>query len=133
MTEATSAYDQLTPKQQRFVDHYLETGNATEAARLAGYSGSDNTLRSMGGENLLKPAIASAIKERQKDTAEKRIASGEEVLKFLSGVMLGTQEASPQQLRAAELLGKRWLLWKEREGEDLPELGEPLYTPGKKP
>jgi len=131
--EAKAAYDQLTPKQQRFVDHYIETGNATEAARLAGYSGSDNTLRSMGGENLLKPAIASAIKERQVGTQEKRIASGDEVLKFLSGVMDGKIEATPQQLRAAELLGKRWLLWKEKEGEDLPPLSDPPYNPLGKP
>lgn len=27
----------LTVKQQRFVDFYIETGNATEAARKAGY------------------------------------------------------------------------------------------------
>jgi len=28
----------LTPKQQAFVDIYIETGNATEAAIKAGYS-----------------------------------------------------------------------------------------------
>ena len=29
----------LTEKQKRFCDFYIETGNAAEAARLAGYSG----------------------------------------------------------------------------------------------
>ena len=29
----------LTPKQKAFADYYIETGNATEAARKAGYKG----------------------------------------------------------------------------------------------
>lgn len=49
----------LTEKQQRFVDYYIETGNASEAARKAGYS--EKTCRVTGQENLLKPAIKSAI------------------------------------------------------------------------
>ena len=53
----------LTHKQSLFVVYYIgeADGNATEAAALAGYSGSRNTLRVVGGENLLKPAIKSAI------------------------------------------------------------------------
>ena len=51
----------LTPKQELFVAEYLKTGNATESARKAGYKGNDNTLRSIGTENLAKPAIAHAI------------------------------------------------------------------------
>ena len=30
-------YDRLTIKQKKFIDYYIETGNATESARLAGY------------------------------------------------------------------------------------------------
>lgn len=53
----------LTPKMQAFVEAYAgpAQGNATEAARLAGYKGSANTLKSVGAENLAKPAIASAL------------------------------------------------------------------------
>ncbi|RQN13726.1 terminase small subunit, partial [Clostridium perfringens] len=29
----------LTPKQKAFAEYYIETGNATEAARKAGYKG----------------------------------------------------------------------------------------------
>ena len=53
----------LTPKQKRFVAEYIKTGNATESARRAGYQGNDNTLRVVGQENLLKPAIAEAIEK----------------------------------------------------------------------
>jgi phage terminase small subunit len=55
----------MTPKQAAFVGFYLgqAKGNATKAALLAGYS--KKTARVIGGENLLKPAIADAIAERQ--------------------------------------------------------------------
>ncbi len=118
------AYDALTPKQQAFVDHYLKTGNATEAARLSGYKGNDNTLRSVGGENLLKPAIKAAIDERQKPVTTKRRADADDVLDFLSDVINDTVVINPDgcplatRVRAAELLGKRYGLWGDRETPD---------------
>ncbi|MBQ8693559.1 MAG: terminase small subunit, partial [Synergistaceae bacterium] len=51
----------LTAKQRAFVEFY--TGNATEAAIKAGYS--KDTARSIGQENLTKPDIIAAIKERE--------------------------------------------------------------------
>ena len=45
----------LTEKQQRFADEYIRLGNATEAARLAGYS--PKTAAVVGAENLIKPNI----------------------------------------------------------------------------
>lgn len=54
----------LTPKQQLFVSEFLKTGNATEAARKAGYKGNDVTLASVGAENLRKPQVLRAIEER---------------------------------------------------------------------
>ena len=61
----------LTPKQQRFVSEYLQTGNATEAAKRAGYS--EKTAFRIGAENLQKPAISRAIEraqERRNDRLE---------------------------------------------------------------
>ena len=43
----------LSTKQQVFVEEYLRSLNATEAARRAGYSA--KTARSIGSENLTKP------------------------------------------------------------------------------
>ncbi|WP_091610738.1 terminase small subunit [Marinococcus luteus] len=34
---------QLTPKQKKFADEYIITGNAEESARQAGYSARGNT------------------------------------------------------------------------------------------
>lgn len=55
----------LTTKQEAFVAAYIgqAKGNATEAARLAGYEGSEATLRSIGSENLTKPNIEARIAE----------------------------------------------------------------------
>ena len=124
----TPAYGALTPKQQKFVDHFIETGNATDAARQSGYA-NPNT---QGPRLLVNVSIQTAIKERQTDTPEKRIASARDVLSFLTSVMENDDEQTNNRVRAAELLGKRHLLWKERDGEDLPDLNEPPYDPLKK-
>ena len=47
----------LTEKQQRFVDYYIETGNATEAARRAGYKKPNPS----GSENLAKPSVKTSL------------------------------------------------------------------------
>jgi hypothetical protein len=61
----------LTHKQELFIEYYLGEahGNATEAARIAGYQGNDNTLASVGAENLRKPAIAACIRARVSEIA----------------------------------------------------------------
>ncbi|WP_138825207.1 terminase small subunit [Bacillus altitudinis] len=121
----------LTQKQQRFADYYIELGNATEAARKAGYS--SKTAKSIGQENLTKPDIKSYIKERLNEKDAERIASQDEILEFLTAVMRGEKtEQIPvglgegaQQLedkdpylkdrvKAAELLGKRHSMWTDK-------------------
>lgn len=76
------AEDSLTGKQRAFIDFYLGEAkfNATEAARLAGYEGNDNTLSTVGYENLRKPNIAAVILERLNEAA----MSANEVLARLS-------------------------------------------------
>lgn len=59
----------LTDKQQIFIDEYLKCFNATEAARRAGYSGTDNTLAVVGHENLRKPNIKEHIDQRLQESA----------------------------------------------------------------
>ncbi len=57
----------LSTKQKVFIEEYLKTFNATQAALAAGYS--PDTARSIGAENLTKPDISSAISERLRETA----------------------------------------------------------------
>lgn len=107
----------LTPKQQAFADYYIETGNATEAARRAGYK----KPNVQGSQNLEKLSIKSYIEERVKALDEKRIAKGEEVLQYLTKVMRGEEKdqfgldpSLQDRTKAAELLGKRYRLFVDK-------------------
>lgn len=109
--------NKLTPKQRAFADYYIETGNATEAARRVGYK----KPNVQGSQNLEKLSIKSYIEERVKASDEKRIAKGEEVLEYLTKVMRGEEkdqfglDASLQdRTKAAELLGKRYRLFVDK-------------------
>lgn len=77
----------LTEKQRRFVDYYVETGNASEAARRAGYS--EKTAGWIGQENLQKPTIKAAVDARLKELEDKRIAKADEVMQFLTSTLRG--------------------------------------------
>ena len=77
----------LTPKQKAFADYYIETGNATLAAKKAGYS--ERTARSQGQRLLTHVDISKYIAEKVEPEEEKRIATAEEVMQFFSDVMNG--------------------------------------------
>lgn len=77
----------LTPKQKAFADEYLKCGNATEAAKKAGYK--ENSARQIGTENLSKPSISAYIAERQKQIDDSRIADAAEVQRFYTAVLRG--------------------------------------------
>ena len=104
-------YDNLTEKQKRFIDYYIETANATESARMAGYS--KKTAKNIGNENLTK--LHSFISVKLEEKASQRIASQEEVLEYLTSVMRGKEKDSfgldaslQDRTKCAELLGKRY-------------------------
>ena len=110
-------YNKLTEKQKRFIDYYIETANATESAKRAGYS--SKTAKNIGAENLTK--LNYFIQERLKQLEDNRIASQEEVLQYLTKVMRGEEkdqfglDASLQdRTKCAELLGKRYGTFKEK-------------------
>ena len=112
--------DKLTEKQQRFIDYYIETGNATEAARRAGYDAkSEKAMQNIGSENLGK--LGEYIKERMKPAQDKRIADADEVLQYLTAVMRGEVKDTfdfdtsvRDRNKAAELLGKRHRLFVDK-------------------
>lgn len=104
-------YEKLTEKQKRFIDYYIETANATESAKRAGYS--EKTAKNIGAENLTK--LNFFIQKKLQEKEEDRIASQDEVLEYLTKVMRGELkdqfglDASLQdRTKCAELLGKRY-------------------------
>lgn len=54
---------ELTTKQRRFVEAYA--GNGVEAARIAGYAGSDNVLRVTASRLLTNANVLAGIQARQ--------------------------------------------------------------------
>jgi phage terminase small subunit len=64
------AYDRLDPRQQAFVDLFLELGNATRAAERAGYSA--KTARAQGSRLLTNVDIQAAIAERRRPIVVER-------------------------------------------------------------
>lgn len=73
-------FGDLTLRQNSFVDHYLQTGNATEAAKRAGYDADRNNLAVIGSQLLRSLKIKQEIKRR----LGKSIATGSEVLERLT-------------------------------------------------
>lgn len=94
----------LTLKQQRFVEAF--DGNATAAAKVAGYKGNDQQLGQLGYENLKKPEIAAAIAARQAPKTSAIIATREERQAFWTSVMKDITLDWQHRLKASELLAK---------------------------
>ena len=77
----------MNDRQKAFADYYIETGNATESAKRAGYS--EKTAYSTGNRMLKNVEVSTYIAERTAPTEQKRIATGDEVMEFLTAVMRG--------------------------------------------
>lgn len=79
-----SAYEQLEPKQRAFVDAYCVTWNAADAARKAGYSAKN--AREQGHDNLTKPHIEAAIRERMTAAAADAQVTAARVIRELAAI-----------------------------------------------
>ncbi len=126
---------ELTPKQKAFADEYLKCGNATEAAKKAGYK--QKAAYATGAENLRKPQISAYIAERQKQIECSRIADVSEVLQFFSSVMRGEVKdqfdmdaALSDRLSAGRELMKRYDKSDDGKKDALAKLDEVLKEIG---
>ena len=79
----------MTPKQKKFCDEYIKSGNAKQSAIKAGYS--PKTAYSIGNENLNKPELKAYIDERLNELSNHQILSATEVLEYLSRVVAGKE------------------------------------------
>ena len=124
----------MTPKQQRFCDEYLIDLNATQAAIRAGYS--EKYAHTNAAKLLQNTTIKDFLRNRMDAKEKDLIADQDEVLRYLTAVMRGegseemvvvegygegvsrattvSRDISPKdRLKAAELLGKRYSIFKE--------------------
>lgn len=110
--DAPSAEPALTEKQRRFVEAFMgqAAGNATEAARLAGYDGDDDSLRAIASQNLTKLNIREAIESRI--DSDPLVATRFDRQRFWSRVMAGKEMDGDKpaqmkdRLKASELLAR---------------------------
>lgn len=128
----------MSLKQQRFADEYIISGNATQAAVKAGYS--SKYANTNASKLLQNTTIKSYIDERLAQLASDKVATQEEVLTYLTSVMRGeTQEqtlcsigelgqevididvGAKDRIKAAELLGKRFMMWTEKVKTDVTQ------------
>jgi len=109
----------LTEKQRRFVEAYMgeAVGNATEAARRAGYQSKGNALEAVGYRLSSHPAVRAAIEERQRGdpliaTREERqrfwtsVARGEPQMQLIDGKGVIREPSLRDRLLAAQHLAK---------------------------
>ncbi|WP_262409986.1 terminase small subunit [Limosilactobacillus fermentum] len=117
----------LTQKQQRFVDEYIISGNATQAAIKAGYS--KKTAKQMGTENLAKPIIKAELDRRNAEIQSAKTMDMQEVMERLAamgrgetteetvtnkGEVIETATRNADKLKAMELIGKRFGAWTDK-------------------
>ncbi len=126
--------DDLTLKQKLFAESYIgpAAGNATKAARLAGYQGDATTLQSTGSALLKKPAIAARVEQR----IQEAMMSADECMAEISAIarqplcdtvkvkrngrdeVIDAHLDPMAKLRALELVGNYHGIFKNR--SDLP-------------
>lgn len=117
----------LTLKQQRFIDEYIISGNATQAAIKAGYA--PKNAGQTGAENLRKPQIQAELKRRNDELQSQKTMDMQEVMERLasfgrgeateeqvtnSGEIVQVKTKNSDQIRALELIGKRYGAWTDK-------------------
>lgn len=117
----------MTNRQKRFCDEYLIDCNATQAAIRSGYApGSADKL-------LKSPKVQQYLETQMEAIHNEKIADVQEITEYLTSVMRGDCEeqtktsvsdsgetttyitvSTKERLKAAELMGKRYGLFKEK-------------------
>lgn len=96
----------LSPKQQKFVEYYAACGNATAAAREAGYK----QPHVLGTKTLENIRVQAALAELTAKVASQRIADVIERQEYWTALMRNQIKGDPEMikigLKASELLGK---------------------------
>jgi phage terminase small subunit len=110
----------MTPKQRLFVEAYLATNNATEAAKKAGYS--EKTAYSQGQRLLKNVEITKFLEQR----VESAIITADEILLDVKEIAKNAEQ-DKDRLKAYELLGKHLAMWTEKH-EHTGKDGGPIQT-----
>lgn len=143
LLEVSSIAGKLTQKQRRFIDEYIISGNATQAAIKAGYS--KKYANTNAAKLLRNTTIKAEITRINAEIQSEKTADMTEVMEYLTSVMRGEQTESvatakgvfsgvevsaKDRIKAAELIGKRngaWTDKKELSGDINIDIGVGSY------
>jgi phage terminase small subunit len=104
--------DILTERQSRFLQEYIQIGNATKAAINAGYSA--HTAQEQGCKLLKHPIISKQLEAYKAQYTRESIANATELQERLTTIIRSDNEKTPDKTRAIELLAKLQGLMIER-------------------
>jgi phage terminase small subunit len=100
-------------KYKRFCDEYILSLNATESAKLAGYS--EKTAYSIGQRLLKDVEIQKNINEELESLQSDKIMDKLEILETYTGIVRDKKNSIKDILKALDSLSKFILLFKENE------------------
>lgn len=102
----------MNQRKRAFCEAYLISGNATDAAREAGYS--PRSARSIGQRLLTFVDVQEYLERRNQEISAANTAQMEEVRQFWTATMRDENMKPTDRLKASELLAKTYGAFLER-------------------
>lgn len=102
----------MNQRKRAFCEAYLISGNATDAAREAGYS--PRSARSIGQRLLTFDDVREYLEQRNQEISAANTAQMEEVRQFWTATMRDENMKPADRLKASELLAKTYGTFLER-------------------
>jgi phage terminase small subunit len=96
--------EKLNMRQRKFAELYVQSGNASESARLAGYSA--KYINSNVQKLLQNTAITEYIKELTDKAKDERILTAKDRQVLLSDIAKNPEEETSDRIKAVDTLNK---------------------------
>ena len=125
----SSITQKLTQKQQRFVDEYIISGNATQSYLKAGYKVSEKVAATNASKLLRSAKVQAELDRRNAEIQSAKTMDMQEVMERLAAMARGetteetvtnkgdvieTATRNSDKLKAMELIGKRFGAWTDK-------------------
>jgi phage terminase small subunit len=94
----------LTSRQKRFCEIYASNGNASESARLAGYS--IKASQQAGSEVLSNPVVVEYLATLTATISNEQIACSIARQKWWTSIMYDETQKMADRIKASEILGR---------------------------
>jgi len=102
----------MNQRQKAFCEAYAMSGNATEAAKQAGYS--PKTSYSIGQRLLKNVEVLDYIRQLREEINAEQIAEVEEIRRFWTDILRDEKSKPKDRLKASEYLGRTFGVFLEQ-------------------